>query len=137
VFSWQNNNGSFSFRLGYHRNDGPVFRTGKISWLHLGSYSQGNYNFVKFSRKIRVCDEKNNYIDMIGSTALVLYGYGLDQQLNAADPKRKFKTMARLYTKPIPFIVTANIMSDLSKYRTHLLCAPGAQCAYLGYAPGA
>jgi len=53
---------------------------------------------------------------MIGSTALVLYGYGLDQQLNAADPKRQFKTMARLYTKPIPFIGTANIMSDLSKY---------------------
>jgi hypothetical protein len=116
VFSWQNNDGSFSFRSGYLKNDGPVFRTGKSSWIHLGSYSQGDYNFVKFSRTIRVCDEKNNYIDMIGSTALVLFGYGLDQQLNAADPKRQFKTMARLYNKPIPFIGTANIMSDLRKY---------------------
>jgi hypothetical protein len=108
--------GSYAFKTGYLKNGNPIFRSSNSSWIHLGSYSQGDCNFVKFTRKIRVCDVKNNYIDIIGNTALVLFGYGIDQQLNAADPKVQFKAMGRIYNKPVPFLSTANIMRDLSKY---------------------
>jgi hypothetical protein len=111
-----NSDGSFAFRSGYLKNGAPVLRSTNKVWTYLDSYTRDGCNFVQFSRKIRVCGEADNYIDIIGGTALVLYGYGMSQQLNTNDLGNQYSKMSRKFFMSVPLVATANVINDLSKY---------------------
>ena len=111
-----NGDGSFAFKSGYIKNGAPVLRSSNKVWTYLGAYARDGCNFVQFRRKIRVCNEMDNYIDIIGGTALVLYGYGMTPQLDVSNLNDQYNQMARKFFMSIPLVATANVINDLTKY---------------------
>lgn len=116
IFSWLNSDGSFAFRSGYIKNSVPNLRSTNNIWKFLDAYNRDGCNFVQFSRKIRVCSEIENYIDIIGGTALVLYGYGMNQQLDLKNIQDQYIQVARKFYMQIPIVASANVINDLTKY---------------------
>ncbi len=109
--------GSFEFKSGYIKNGGPVLRNSYKFWKFMEAYNRDGFNFIQFSRKITVCGEMDNYIDIIGGSALTMYGYGMNQQLEVNNLENQFNQMARKYFMAIPLVATANVINDLAQYK--------------------
>jgi|LakMenEpi03Aug12_release.lakeMendotaPanAssembly.Ray.scaffolds.fasta_scaffold5001606_1 hypothetical protein len=59
----------------------------------------------------------DNYIDIIGGSALTMYGYGMNQQLEVNNLENQFNLMARKYFMAICLVATANVINDLAQYK--------------------
>ncbi|CAF1008830.1 unnamed protein product [Brachionus calyciflorus] len=95
VVSWINNDGSHHFS-DRHIRGRQVLKDKVQNWFPIAIFQQDDYLITKFTRKIKICDESNEDLDIPEGTPMTIFAYGsvlVDDDIGYHNTNRGTKTV--------------------------------------------